>query len=212
MMRRRLEKATHPNGMRFCRWGFLVILIGVSHPAISQVTEEPKFVVVGPEHFAKGPFAEAEVGAVSYVGIPAIGPGFGLGCRLGYDLASWLSLAAHIVGSTHHIHQNGSPLDAELIQSIQALAEAQLTYTFSRWALFGAGGMGFLKLSTNALQSIGVVGQGVSGSLAVSGGGGVVYHATGRHLSTSLNVLYAHFPDLASGGALTTTLGLRYTF
>src|SRR4051812_23146788 len=55
-----------------------------------------------PKKFARGFYAQGELGALVYLGQAAksAGPGAAFGVRLGYDVLRWLSLQAHVMGAS----------------------------------------------------------------------------------------------------------------
>ena len=133
-------------------------LVAGASAARAQVTAEPSAVVFpDPAKFAHGLYTEGEVGAVAFFGKAgdAVSPGFAIGARVGYDLFRWFALQAHFVGSTHQI-SGDNPLNGQLLQTYQALVEGKLTYRFGQTSIFGEGGVGVERLSTNALYALGI--------------------------------------------------------
>jgi hypothetical protein len=188
------------------------LLAGAS-AARAQVTAEPSAVVFpDPAKFAHGLFIEGEVGAVAFFGKAgdAVSPGFAVGARVGYDVFRWLALQAHFLGSTHQV-SGDSPLSGQLIQTYQGLAEGKLTYRFGQTSLFGEGGMGVERLSTNALYALGVEPRYRVGFVA-GGGAGFDYHSLSRHFSVGVRGGYFILAELTSSQELMATTYLRYTF
>src|SRR5450432_1616698 len=187
------------------------LLAGAS-AARAQVTAEPSAVVFpDPAKFAHGLFTEGEVGAGAFFGKAgdAVSPGFAVGARVGYDVFRWLALQAHFLGSTHQV-SGDSPLSGQLIQTYQGLAEGKLTYRFGQTSLFGEGGMGVERLSTNALYALGVEPRYRVGFVA-GGGAGFDYHSLSRHFSVGVRAGYFWLRDISGSRDLIATTYLRYT-
>ncbi len=181
-------------------------------PAGAQVTSEPSAVVFpDPSKFARGLYTEGEIGAVALFG-PAgtdVAPGFAVGTRIGYDLSRWLAVQGHFLGSTHET-QGGTPLAGQLLQTYQAIAEVKLTLRFGQTSIFGEGGFGAERLSTNVLYVLGIERYRIG---AVAGGGaGFDYHSLSRHFSVGLRGDFLRLFQIASSKELIATTYLRYTF
>jgi hypothetical protein len=189
-------------------------LLGGASAARAQVTAEPSAVVFpDPNKFAHGLYTEGEVGAVAFFG-PAgdnVSPGFAIGARVGYDLFRWLALQAHFLGSTHQLSGDAGPLSGQLLQTYQAVLEGKLTLRFGQTSMFGEGGIGVARLSTNALYALMVEPKYRVGFVA-GGGGGVDYHSLSRHFSIGIRGDYLIMTNLSSSQELMATTYLRYTF
>jgi hypothetical protein len=183
--------------------------------ARAQVTKEPEAAIFpDPNKFARGLYTEGEAGAVAFFG-PAganVSPGFAIGARVGYDVLRFLAVQVHGLGSTH-LTKAGTdrPEGNQLIQTYQATVEAKLTLRFGQLSLFGEGGLGLVRLSTNLLYELGVEQEYRTG-LTAGGGGGVDYHSLSRHFSIGLRGEYYWLRDLSSSKDLIVTTYLRYTF
>src|SRR5689334_15819635 len=97
--------------------------------AAAQVTKEPEAAIFpDPKKFAYGFFTEGEVGAVTFLGPAgdAVGPGFAIGTRVGYDVFRFFAIQLHGLGSTHLTKPDG-PLGDQLIQTYQGMIEGKLT-------------------------------------------------------------------------------------
>ena len=152
----------------------------------AQVTSEPSAVVFpDPAKFAHGLYTEGELGAVAFFGAAGrdVAPGFAVGARVGYDLSSWLAVQAHVLGSTHSI-TGDSPLAGQLLQTYQAIAEGKLTWRFGQSSIFGEGGAGLERLSTNVLYTLMIERYRIG--LTAGGGGGLDYHSLSRHFSVGV--------------------------
>jgi hypothetical protein len=182
--------------------------------ARAQVTKEPEAVVFpDPKKFAHGLYTEGEVGSVVFLG-PAgdvVGPGFAIGARVGYDIFRFFAVEAHGLGSTHLTKGGDRPQADQLLQTYQATAMGKLTLRFGQVSIFGEGGVGVLRLSSNLLYQLGVEQQYRTG-LAAGGGGGVDYHSLSRHFSIGLRGELYWLRDLGASTDLIVTTYLRYTF
>ena len=104
-----------------------------------------------------------------------------------------------------------SPLSGQLLQTYQAAVEAKLTLRFSQTSIFGEGGVGVERLSTNALYVLGVEPQYRVG-LTFGGGGGIDYHSLSRHFSIGVRGGFYVLRELTASQELMATTYLRYTF
>jgi hypothetical protein len=179
----------------------------------AQITEEPSVPFPDPEKFSHGLYAEGEIGAVTFLGRAGdkIGTGVAVGARLGYDLARWISVQAHVLGSTHEGGMGGG-LEDQLLQVYQATGELKLTYTFRQLSLFASGGGGVARMGSNLLTIIGLMPSGSRTTAAAGGGGGFDWHTLNRHFSAGVYVGFLHLVDVRDSGLLATTVYLRYTF
>jgi hypothetical protein len=195
----------------------LFVLAVVSAPASrarAQVTKEPEAAIFpDPKKFAHGLYTEGEIGAVTFFG-PAgenVAPGFAIGARLGYDIFRFFAVQAHVLGSTHLTKANDRPQGDQLIQTYQGMVEGKLTLRFGQLSLFGEGGVGLARLSTNLLYQLGIEQQYRTG-LTAGGGAGIDYHSLSRHFSIGLRGELYWLRDLSASKDLIATTYLRYTF
>jgi hypothetical protein len=195
----------------------VVAFLSASAPssrARAQVTKEPDAAIFpDPKKFASGFFTEGELGAVAFLG-PAgdsVGAGPAIGARFGYDIFRFFAVQVHGLGSTHLTKANGHPQGDQLLQTYQGTVEGKLTLRFGQLSLFGEGGVGLLKLSTNILNVLGVEPTYRTG-LQFGGGGGVDYHSLSRHFSIGLRGELYVLRDLSNSKDLVVTTYLRYTF
>jgi hypothetical protein len=182
--------------------------------ARAQVTKEPEAAIFpDPKKFAHGLFTEGEVGAVAFLGPAgdAVSPGFAIGTRIGYDIFRFLAVQVHGLGSTHLTKANGGPLGDQLLQTYQGTIEGKLTLRFGQLSIFGEGGVGVAKLSSNILHQLGVQPSYRTG-LAAGGGGGIDYHSLSRHFSIGLRGEYYWLRELSGSSEIVMTTYLRYTF
>jgi len=190
------------------------LLAGAS-AARAQVTAEPASAVVFPDpnKFARGLYTEGEIGAVAFFGRAGdtVSPGFAVGARVGYDVFRWLALQAHFLGSTHQLSDGAGALSGQLLQTYQAALEGKLTLRFGQASIFGEGGIGVARLSTNALYVLMVEPQYRVGFTA-GGGAGADYHSLSRHFSVGVRGDYLVMTNLSSSQELMATTYLRYTF
>jgi hypothetical protein len=182
--------------------------------AHAQVTKEPDAAIFpDPKKFASGLYTEGEVGAVAFFG-PAgenVSPGFAIGARVGYDIFRFFAVQVHGLGSTHLTKAGTRPQADQLIQTYQGTVEGKLTLRFGQLSIFGEGGFGLTRLSTNLLFELGVEQQYRTG-LTAGGGAGVDYHSLSRHFSIGLRGELYWLRDLSSSKDLIVTTYLRYTF
>jgi opacity protein-like surface antigen len=182
--------------------------------ARAQVTKEPEAAIFpDPKKFAHGLYTEGEVGAVAFLG-PAgesVAPGFAIGARVGYDVFRFFAVQLHGLGSTHLTKAGDRPEADQLIQTYQGTVEGKLTLRFGQLSIFGEGGVGVTRLSTNLLYTLGVEQQYRTG-LTAGGGGGIDYHSLSRHFSIGLRGEYYWLRDLRASKDLIVTTYLRYTF
>jgi hypothetical protein len=186
----------------------------VATRARAQVTKEPEAAIFpDPKKFAHGLYTEGEIGAVAFFG-PAgenVAPGFAIGARVGYDVLRFFAVQVHGLGSTHLTKTGDHPQADQLIQTYQGTVEGKLTLRFGQLSIFGEGGVGVTRLSTNLLYQLGVEQQYRTG-LTAGGGGGVDYHSLSRHFSIGLRGELYWLRDLRASKDLIVTTYLRYTF
>src|SRR3982751_1118005 len=96
----------------------LVAVVLGAAPAHAQITDEPISPYPDPRLFARGWFAEAEIGAVIPLGkaraAMETGPMFGV--RAGWEFARWVALQVRGAGSTHAMQIEGQPEIDQLMQ------------------------------------------------------------------------------------------------
>ncbi len=184
--------------------------------ARAQVTKEPDAAIFpDPKKFASGFFTEGEIGGVAFFGPAgdAVAPGFAIGTRLGYDVLRFFAVQVHGLGSTHLTKANGHPQGDQLLQTYQATVEGKLTLRFGQLSVFGEGGVGLLKLSTNVLNVVvNKVEPTFRTGLQFGGGGGVDYHSLSRHFSIGLRGELYVLRELSNSKDVVATTYLRYTF
>jgi hypothetical protein len=199
----------------------VALLLALPVCAHAQITEEPAPPFPDPAKFAHGLYADGEVGAVTFIGKAGdkLGTGVALGARLGYDVFRFVSIQLHALGSTHQGSFPNLPQNDQLLQVYAGTAEMKLTWTFRQLSIFGYGGFGIARMSSNLLASAGLMGPPAQNPAAVSlystvigGGGGFDWHTLNRHFSLGLNVGYLQLADVTASGTLATTVYLRYTF
>ncbi|HVZ71038.1 MAG TPA: hypothetical protein VHJ20_01575 [Polyangia bacterium] len=183
--------------------------------ARAQVTKEPDAAIFpDPNKFARGFFTEGEVGGVFFLGPAgdAVAPGFAIGGRFGYDLFRFFAVQAHLLGSTHLTKADGHPQGDQLLQTYQGTVEGKLTLRFGQVSIFGEGGVGFLRLSTNILHELDGIEPHYRTGLQFGGGAGVDYHSLSRHFSIGLRGETYVLHDLSNSKDVVVTTYLRYTF
>jgi hypothetical protein len=188
------------------------LLGALASRASAQVTKEPEAAIFpDPKKFAYGFFTEGEIGAVAFFGPAgeAIGPGFAIGTRVGYDVFRFFALQLHGLGSTHLTNADG-PQGDQLIQTYQGMVEGKLTIRFGQLSIFGEGGVGVARLSTNLLHELSLARYRTG--LTAGGGGGIDYHSLSRHFSIGLRGELYWLRDISNSKDLMVTTYLRYTF
>src|SRR5207237_2498269 len=120
--------------------------------------------------FAHGLYTDGEVGAVTFIGKAGdkLGTGVALGARLGYDLFRFVAIQLHVLGSTHQGTFPNLPQNDQLLQVYAGTAELKLTYTFRQLSVFGTFGAGIARMSSNLLNSAGLMGPPAANPAAVS--------------------------------------------
>ena len=188
-------------------------------PAHAQVTEEPNPVIFpDPAKFARGLYTEGEIGSVVFFGAAGggkVGPGFAIGARGGYDLTRFFAVQLHAVGSTHETSLPGTPQDNQLLQLYQGLVEAKLTIRFGQMSIFGEGGFGAARLSSNLLATVMYKGGYLTRyrtGLTAGGGLGFDYHSLSRHFSIGVRGDFNWLRDISGSQDLIATAYMRYTF
>lgn len=182
-------------------------------PARAQVIAEPAPPPFpDPKKFAKGFFAQGELGALVFLGrafkYAGAGPQFGV--RLGWDLTRWLAVQAHVAGSSNDANLP-PPTVGQSFQTFTYVAEVRLKVQIRRIALYAEGGAGLGQLSNNVLDQVKLSSGGNLLSLAIDAGGGIDYHTLNRHFSVGLGADYLWLQAFASTSALSAQAYLRYT-
>jgi hypothetical protein len=189
----------------------LSVLLLASTVRAQVVTEPAPPPWPDPKKFAKGPFAEGELGALVFFGragrYASAGPQFGL--RLGWDIFRWLDVQAHLMGSSHDA-QTPPPTFGQSFQTLLYAGEVRLKVQIRRFQLYAEGGAGLGQITSNVLDLVGVT-QGHSYSLAVIAGGGLDYHTLNRHFSVGLGADYLYLNEWHKTSSLTAQVYLRYT-
>jgi hypothetical protein len=190
----------------------VTILLALGAKATAQVTTEPGTIVFpDPNKFARGIYTEGEVGGLWFFGRArdVVAPGFAIGARCGYDLLRWLSVQGHLLGSTHEARGDG-PWSGQLLQTYQGTVEAKATLRMGQHAIFGEGGLGFARWSSNLLNTLDLAtfrtGFTTGGSL------GYDYHSLSRHFSVGARAGFFWLKHVTSSEDLIVTTYLRYTF
>jgi hypothetical protein len=186
----------------------LIALSGVAHAQVIAEAPPPPFP--DPKKFARGFFAEGELGALVFIGkasryAPA---GVTFGARLGYDITRWLAIQAHVTGTSADANLP-PPTVGQSFQLFLYGAEARLQLQIRRIALSLEGGAGALQITSNILNAVGVTTGAFS--LAVIAGAGLDYHTLNRHFSVGLNGDYMWLQAWRSSHAIAATAYLRYT-
>jgi hypothetical protein len=195
----------------------LIVLVGIvlgAAPARAQITDEPVSPYPDPRLFARGWFAQAEIGATIPLGAAraAIHTGPAFGVRAGWEFARWVGLQVRGAGSTHAVEVEGLPEVDQLMQVVLVAGELRLAVPIGAWAINAQGGAGRARFSTNILGTAGLTDPGVRVSTLFGGSLGVDYHSRSRHFSGGLIAGMDKLQRLKTTGLLNVALYLRYTF
>jgi hypothetical protein len=141
----------------------MTLLLGLSRGATAQVVAEPAAPYPDPALFARGLFFQGEAGVVIPLGVArqSLSAGPAMGLLVGYELARFVALQLHAVGSTHAVDVAGGPQLDQLFQILQASAELKLSVPLGQWAIFAQGGAGRARFSSNLLGTAGLTEPGV---------------------------------------------------
>jgi len=193
-------------------WVLLFVLCA-SGSAQAQITEEPPAPFPDTDKFARGLYADAEMGTLFFLGSARKPLGFGVaaGARLGYDFFRWAAIQLHALGSTHRSDFGAAPQSGELLQLYQLSAELKIAIPIRQVSIFGTGGAGVGYLTTNLLETSRLQVQGQTQFLFL-GGLGVDYHTLTRHFSVGLTGTFVKITGFPGPGAVAATAYIRYTF
>jgi hypothetical protein len=194
-----------------------IVLVGIvlyAAPARAQITDEPISPYPDPRLFARGWFAQAEIGAAIPLGAAraAVHAGPAFGVRAGWEFARWVALQVRGAGSTHAVEIEGQPEVGQLMQVVLVAGELRLAVPLGAWAISAQGGAGRARFSTNILGTAGLTDPGVRVSTIFGGSLGVDYHSRSRHFSGGLIAGLDKLQRLDTTGLLNVALYLRYTF
>jgi hypothetical protein len=164
--------------------------------------------------FSSGLYAEAEAGALMFLGDARrpLGTGVAVGVRLGYEIGRWLAIQGHALSATHETDFDSGPQSDQLLQVLQATGELKLSIPLGQWSVFGYGGGGSpacpptcwgrraSPISTSASRRCSAAAAALTTTPAA------------RHFSFGVNAAFWKLPQLYTTGAMTGTLYIRYTF
>ncbi|HTM20786.1 MAG TPA: outer membrane beta-barrel protein [Kofleriaceae bacterium] len=183
----------------------------VAAAALSALSALPRPAAAEPG--ATGLYAEADLGATSFVGRKArnakVGPA--AGAHLGYDLFRWFAVGAHLQASTHEANVPPPP-DQEYFQLYSAHGEGRLNLQFGRAELFASGGAGLSMISSNVLEKVGALDPGERFTISFAGGGGMEYHIQNRHYAFGLAGDYLLLPQFSAMSTVSIQLYMRYSY
>jgi hypothetical protein len=166
-----------------------------------------------PRLASKGPYSEASIGASSFIGTSGEysepGPAFGL--RAGVDLFSWFSLGAVLAMEVHQANVPPPP-EGEYFQLYQGGADGRISVPIGRVNVFGDGGIGLARISTNVLAKVDVLDPGEHYSPFFAAGGGLEYQLGNRHYAAGVAAQWQLLPAFAASQTLGARLYLRYTY
>lgn len=176
----------------------------------------PEAIEITRDLYARGFFAEAQLGALGFVGDAGkvSKPGPRLALSFGYELASWVSVLVELEGSMHET-KNRPPPSHTSFELMGAATGLRLTLPFNaRAALWGAGLVGLAWSTGDVLRGLGFR---QSDTVGVDYGGelGFDWHVRSRHHSFGMLGGARMYPALARSGMTLGTYGaayLRYVF
>ncbi|MEO6951428.1 MAG: adventurous gliding motility protein CglE [Polyangia bacterium] len=184
-------------------------LASVAHAQV--ISEQAPPVFPDPKHFARGFYAQGELGALVYVGRAGkfAGPGPAFSVRLGYDILRWLSIQAHVLGSSGQVNIPG-PTDGQSFQTLVYGGELHGQVQIRRVGLYAEAGAAAAHIPSNVLDDAGITG-GHKISLAVVAGGGLDFHTLNRHFSFGVGADYLWLASFSKSSAVTAQAFLKYT-
>ncbi len=187
----------------------VLVLGGLARAQVIAEQAPPRFP--DPKRFARGFFAQGELGALVYLGRAGkfAGPGAAFGARLGYDVLRWLSVQAHVMGASAEATVPG-PQEGQSFQTLVYGAEAHLQAQIRRFGLYAEAGAACAQIASNVLDQVGVT-AGNRFSLAVVAGGGLDYHTLNRHFSFGVGADYLWLAQFDKSHALSVQAFLKYT-
>lgn len=162
---------------------------------------------------SRGVFTEAGLGVTGF--LPPhqtdseIGPTLSL--RIGYDIARWLSIGAHLAASSHEATPPPPP-EGEWYQLYRAEADGRIGWQFDELGFFVEGGAGLAYISTNVLAKVGVTDPGENVSISFNGGGGLEYQIANRHYAFGLAADWWLMPEFDALTGVEGRVYLRYTY
>lgn len=166
-----------------------------------------------PRLASKGPYAEASLGASSFLGdankFSRTGPAFGL--RGGIDLFSWLSVGLRLELENHEARVPPPP-EGEFFQLYAGGADMRISVPMGAVAIFADGGIGVAMMSTNVLEKVNLLDPGERFSTVISAGGGLEYQLVNRHYAFGLAGHWALYPGFGASQAAGGRAYLRYTY
>jgi len=182
-------------------------------PVVLATLAAARPAAADPRAAATGPYAEASLGATSFIGSGSEysrpGPAFAL--RAGLDVFSWLSLGGRLELESHQADVPPPP-EGEYFQLYVAAAEARLGFQVGRFAVFADGGLGLAFLSTNVLAKVDLVDPGESWSPLLSAGGGLEYQLQNRHYAFGVAGQWMVLSSFAAMQSVGGRAYLRYTY
>jgi len=192
--------------MRFARAGAVL-------SAVTALSLMGSLAHAGDRPVSVGPYAEAGIGATSFLGEgadhAAIGPSFAI--RVGFDVFSWISLGVRVDASSHEATVPPPP-EGEYFQLYSGAVEGRLSFSIGRVGVFADGGIGAALISTNVLQKVAVLDPGEELTIIFNAGGGLEYQLQNRHYAFGIASHWTLLPAFDSLQSVTTRAYMRYTY
>lgn len=176
----------------------------------------PEAIPVTRELYARGFFAEAQLGAIGFLGDLAdvSKPGPRLAVSFGYEFTVWLSVLIALDASFHDTKQRPPPSQT-MYEMLGAVGGLRLTLPLgARAALWVDGVAGMVWTGGDVLRGLGFR-EATTATLAYGGELGFDWHVFARHHSIGLLAGGRVFPDLVRDSysmGLHGSAYLRYVF
>jgi len=160
-----------------------------------------------------GWFAEGGLGAVAFLTKASkdAKPGLAIDLRLGRDLFSWLSVGISLAASSHEATVPPPP-NGEWFQLYRGGADARVTLSFERIAVFAEGGLGLAMISSNILEKVRITDPGERRTVAFEAGAGLQYQLENRHYAVGVGADGFVLPQFRSIKGIDARIYLRYTY
>ena len=186
-------------------------LLGAGSARAQVISEQAPPRFPDPKHFARGFYAQGELGALTYLGRAGkyAGPGAAFGVKLGYDVLRWLSVQAHVMGASAEAKIPG-PNEGQSFQTLVYGGEAHLQAQIRRVGLYAEAGAACAQIASNVLDAANVT-NGHRFTVAAVAGGGVDYHTLNRHFSFGIGADYLFLAKFDKSHAISAQAFLKYT-
>jgi hypothetical protein len=134
-----------------------------------------------------------------------------MGLHLGLDIFSWFSVGGRLELSSHDARVPPPP-DGEYFQLYEGSGEARISLRIGRFSVYGEAALGMAMISTNILESVGLLEPGERFSSKISGGGGLEYQLQNRHYALGAGGAWSILPGFGPMRLWDARAYLRYTY